>query len=143
MLMILALAVGCVATTDVPEFKERIHEACEYPGTAAVVKSFELMGNHERLRVTMTRQATETGRVIAGTQFASDMRHMAREVWRSIRWGYPTERFEYVFKDGNGVSLCGFAFVPDEANKLDLPVSAQCLAEVQRPEVGAYREWWQ
>jgi len=142
MLMILALAVGCITATDVPEFKDRMHEACERPGSEAI-KVIELRGDHARLRVTMTRVATEPGRVIAGTQFAADMRHMAREVYRSIRWEYKTERFEYVYKDGNGISLCGFAFVPDEANKLDLPVSAECLTEVGPIEPGSTPRWWQ
>lgn len=138
------LALGCVATTNVPEFKDRIHEACEHPGANEVVKSITLEGDHTRLRVTMTRVATETGRAIAGTQFAADMRHMAREAWRAIRWEYKAERFECVYKDGNGVALCGFAFVPSEENKLDIPVSAQCLTEVGRAgEPGEPLEWWQ
>src|SRR3990172_7449745 len=60
-----ASAEACTATTTVPEFKDRIQEACDHPGAVQYVKSFEVTGDRKVLRVTMTMQATLTGQQMA------------------------------------------------------------------------------
>lgn len=109
MIIALLLAAACVATSDVPEFKARIHEACESSG--GNVKAYHISGNHDELTVTMTLAASLTGIEVANTMLGVSMMRQAALVYPVVLRFYPLSRFVYVIRDGNETEVCKFTFI--------------------------------
>ena len=135
--MLLAFGLGCEATTTVPEFKDRIQEACEWPDAARYVRYFKVEGDHELLTVTIAWRQSLSGHTIAGTPLAHEARRTAKAVWQSMRGYYPMRTFRYRMLEGDDVEFCSFEWVepvrresgPPE-NPQELPTVAKCLTYV-------------
>jgi hypothetical protein len=131
MMTLLAAALTCLATTDIPEFKDKIQGACEQPcPDGGCIAAVSFTGNHDSARILLTYVDSWRGRQIAGPVYGARARGMAVQVNKILQPTYPMKRFEYAIRDSTSeVDVCTFVFEADASNKW-LPTKATCLVEV-------------
>jgi hypothetical protein len=109
MIALLLAAAACVASSDVPELKDRIARACQ-PGLVSI----DLSGDHATLTETLVLDRDFAGRdmdprwtSLVGAQAAQESAQIVQQV-------YASRRFVWQVRDRKGHALCHFT-VTDES----------------------------
>ena len=127
LMLLLAVTVGCTATTNIPEFEDIIKHACESPGADKLIKNVDFSGTHEEATFTITYAKEHKYLSVPDTELGRIARESAMVSNQILRKLYPMKLLNYALREPDGSPICDFQF-----NAIDeKPIKSTCQGLVQ------------